>query len=253
VDAVVDVQEVSFGYSMGNDERKLLVLQGMTFSVSRGESVCILGPSGCGKSTLIQLIAGLLCPSAGKIAIDVSWHSNGAVVPCTILFQELNLFYWYTAARNVELPLAARGLPRAARKTEVARLLEKVGLGQFARYYPHELSGGMRQRLAIARSLATRAPILLLDEPFGQLDPGTRASVESDLLALWKREGLTLITVTHDIQQAIRLSDRVIVMTARPGTISAVETVKLARPRDKALATEEFHRIEDRLWQQLNA
>jgi NitT/TauT family transport system ATP-binding protein len=222
---VLQVRDVRKAY--GPHGNRVLALEGITLDVRRGEFVCLVGASGCGKSTLLNLITELDRPSAGEIALDGR---------ATLLFQEAALFPWLTAAGNVELPMRIAKVPRDVREREVMRLLDLVHLGDFADKLPHELSGGMRQRVAVARALAQHADILLMDEPFGSLDAMTRDLLHDELERIWRETGVTVVFVTHDVREAVRLGDRIIVLTSRPGRVADEFRVELPRPRNIASA-----------------
>jgi NitT/TauT family transport system ATP-binding protein len=208
--------DVSKSYRTGRTE--LLALDGVSLTVRDGEFVCIIGASGCGKSTLLNLVAGLDKPTTGRVDAD------GRV---GLMFQEPALFPWLTAGRNVELALQARGVPKAARRAQAAELLDTVRLSGFAGKRPHELSGGMRQRVALARALAQDADVLLMDEPFGALDAMTRDLLHDELERICADRTLTVLFVTHNVREAARLGDRVIVLSSRPGRV--IEEYQLPR------------------------
>jgi NitT/TauT family transport system ATP-binding protein len=210
---------------------EITALQKIDLQVAAGEFVCLLGPSGCGKSTLLNAIAGFLVPSTGEILIE-GRAISGPGPDRGMVFQEYALFPWMTVADNVGFGLAIKRLPRAEIAARVDQLLARFGLLQFRDRFPKDLSGGMRQRVAIARVLALDPPILLMDEPFAALDALTRQTLQDDLLRLWAELGKTVIFVTHSIDEALYLADRVVVMTYRPGTIKRDERVDLPRPRD---------------------
>jgi NitT/TauT family transport system ATP-binding protein len=191
--------------------------------VREGEFLCLVGASGCGKTTLLNLIAGLDTPTAGNVEM------NGA--RAALLFQEPALLPWLTAGANVELALKLRGVGRADRRTRAAELLKTVHLGGLADRRPHELSGGMRQRVALARALAQEADVLLMDEPFAALDAITRDLLHDELERIWKDTGLTVIFVTHNVREAARLGDRIVLLTSRPGRVAETFDVALPRPR----------------------
>jgi NitT/TauT family transport system ATP-binding protein len=205
----VRLTDVSKAYRTGRAE--LLALDQVSLTVHDGEFVCIIGASGCGKSTLLNLVAGLDQPTAGRV--DTAGRKVG------LMFQEPALFPWLTAGRNVELALRARGVPRAARRAQTAELLEAVRLGGFADKRPHELSGGMRQRVAMARALAQDADVLLMDEPFGALDAMTRDLLHDELERICAERTLTVLFVTHNVREAARLGDRVLLLSSRPGRV----------------------------------
>jgi NitT/TauT family transport system ATP-binding protein len=203
----------------------VLALERISLDVRRGEFVCLVGASGCGKTTLLNLVSGLDEPDAGRITV------TGQVA---LLFQEAALFPWLTAAANIELPMTLAGVPRTDRRRRVAELLELVHLQGFGDRRPHELSGGMRQRVSLARALAQRAEVLLMDEPFGSLDAMTRDILHDEVERLWIDAGFTIVFVTHDVREAVRLGDRVVVLSSRPGRVVEEVRVQLPHPRDGA-------------------
>ncbi|WP_052667622.1 ABC transporter ATP-binding protein [Nitriliruptor alkaliphilus] len=200
----------------------VVALDGLDLVVPRGGFTCLVGASGCGKSTLLDLLAGLSSPTSGRVAVT---GRPG------LLFQEAALFPWLTAQRNVELALRLRGVGRADRAGRARELLARVHLTGFEHHRPHELSGGMRQRVALARALAQDADVLLMDEPFGALDAITRDLLHDELEALWTDSDLTVVFVTHNVREAVRLGDQVVVLTSRPGRVAATYPVELPRPR----------------------
>jgi NitT/TauT family transport system ATP-binding protein len=208
--------------SFPHDGRFLVALQGVTMEVERGELVCIVGASGSGKSTLLNILAGLDEPTAGRA------HVHGRVA---LMFQEAALLPWLTASGNVELALDLRGVKRSHRAETARELLHRVHLDGFERRLPHELSGGMRQRVALARALAQDADVLLMDEPFGALDAITRDRLHEELERIWTESGLTILFVTHNAREAVRLGDRVLVFASRPGRVAHEVKVDLPRPR----------------------
>jgi NitT/TauT family transport system ATP-binding protein len=239
VPAVPDI-DLRVGASVPASARAAIVLTGVTkvyghaaaavpalervsLDVSEGEFVCLVGASGCGKSTLLNLVAGLDGASSGTID-----RPGGRVA---MMFQDAALFPWLTAAGNVELALRLQGGRRAARRARVAELLELVHLGAYADKRPHELSGGMRQRVALARALAQEARVLLMDEPFGALDAITRDRLHDEIERVWRETGVTVLFVTHNVREAVRLGDRVVLLTSRPGRVAAEFPVTAARPR----------------------
>jgi NitT/TauT family transport system ATP-binding protein len=201
--------------------------------IEEGEFVCLLGPSGCGKSTLLKIIAGLIPATSGRITIN-GRPVNGPGPERAVVFQDYALFPWMTVRDNVEFGLEARRLPVAERREVSSRLLKVVGLSDFAERFPHQLSGGMKQRVSIARALAVDPSLLLMDEPFGALDAQTRHLLQDELLRVWREYRKTVVFVTHSIEEAIYLSDRIVVMTARPGRVKQILVVPEARPRDMA-------------------
>jgi NitT/TauT family transport system ATP-binding protein len=206
----------------GGGRSAVAALDRIDLEVAPGELVCVVGASGCGKTTLLNLIAGLDEPTAGRLEV--------AGRPA-LMFQEAALFPWLTAAGNVDLALKLRRLPRAERRRRVGELLETVRLADFAGHRPHELSGGMRQRVALARAFAQETEVLLRDEPFGALDAMTRDVLHDELERLWRDRGLTIVFVTHNVREAARLADRIVVLTSRPGQVSDIVPVPIPRPR----------------------
>ncbi len=200
-----------------------LVLDGIDLRIEPGEFVCLLGASGCGKSTLLNIIAGLERPTTGSVTVP-----SGKVA---VMFQDAALFPWLTARRNVELALRLRGVPRQQRRAQALELLDLVNLADAAQKRPHELSGGMRQRVALARSLAQDRPVLLMDEPFAALDAITRDLLHEELELVWRRTGRTIVFVTHNVREAARLGQRVLLMSSRPGRIANEWRVDDSGPR----------------------
>jgi NitT/TauT family transport system ATP-binding protein len=222
----------------GRGENAVLALDGVSLTVAPGEFVCLVGASGCGKSTLLNLVAGLDRVSGGTVTVaDPSRPlPSGRSAPGRnpspgLMFQEPALFPWLTVAANVEVPLKLRGLPRAERRARVEELLETVHLSGFGQRRPHELSGGMRQRVALARTLALDTPVLLMDEPFGALDAMTRDILHDELERIWSERRLTVLFVTHNVREAARLADRIVLLSSRPGRIIYETRVEVPRPR----------------------
>jgi NitT/TauT family transport system ATP-binding protein len=210
----------------------VVALQDVDLNVAPGEFVCLVGASGCGKTTLLNLVAGLDRPTVGDVTVRIPGAPPGSPVPpVSMLFQDSGLFPWLTVAANVELPLRLRGVGKAERRSVAADLLERVHLGGFGEKRPHELSGGMRQRVALARALGQQAGLLLMDEPFGALDAITRDLLHDELEGLWGDAGFTVLFVTHNVREAARLGDRIVLLTSRPGRVAATWTVELPRPR----------------------
>jgi NitT/TauT family transport system ATP-binding protein len=206
----------------GTGGGSVTALEDISLDVARGEFVSILGASGCGKSTLLNLVAGLEWPTTGRVE---------RLGEPSFMFQEAALFPWLSVERNIELPLKLRKVPRARRRERVEELLELVQLTAFARRQPHELSGGMRQRVALARALAHDAEVLLMDEPFGALDAMTRDILHDELERIWQATGRTVLFVTHNVREATRLGDRVVLLTSRPGRVAEEFAVDIPRPR----------------------
>ena len=224
-------------YRSGQGE--LLALDGVGLVVGQGEFVAIAGPSGCGKSTLLRILGGLLVPTVGQVHLDGRPLSSPRR-QVGYVFQKVNLMPWRTVLRNVLLPLEVAGLPRLQAEQRARDLLVLVGLEGFARAYPREVSGGMAQRVAIARALVGDPEVLLLDEPFGSLDALSREQMNLELLRIWQARRVTAVMVTHDLQEAIFLADRVLVMSPRPGRICAEVPVNLPRPRTLEVMYTEF-------------
>jgi NitT/TauT family transport system ATP-binding protein len=225
----------------GTGDEAVVALQDVSLDVAPGSFVCLVGASGCGKTTLLNLVAGLDQPTVGSVSVstrdDRGVVTQGSEVRPTdgtataMLFQDSALFPWLTVAANVELPLRLRGVGKAERRAVSDDLLERVHLGGFGPKRPHELSGGMRQRAALARALAQNAGLLLMDEPFGALDAITRDLLHDELESLWIDRGFTVLFVTHNVREAARLGDTIVLLTSRPGRVAATYPVALPRPR----------------------
>jgi ABC-type nitrate/sulfonate/bicarbonate transport system ATPase subunit len=228
-----------------------VALQPIDLTVAENDFITLLGPSGCGKSTLLRIVAGLDQPSAGRVLL-AGRAVTGPGADRGMVFQSYTLFPWLTVADNIAFGLRERGVPRSERLDIVAAYVAKVGLSGFEGHYPKQLSGGMQQRTAIARALANDPEILLLDEPFGALDNQTRALMQELLLGIWERERKTVLFVTHDIEEAIFLASRVVVMTARPGRIKAEVAVDLPHPRHYTMKTSpDFSALKARLTEEI--
>ena len=229
---------------LGKSYGPVEALRGAELAVARGEFVCLLGASGCGKSTLLRIVAGFETPTAGVVSFR-GQAVNGPGPSRGMVFQDYGLFPWLTVRENVGFGPRARGMGRAEVEKIADRFVAMVGLQRFAGSYPHQLSGGMKQRVAIARVLANDAELVLMDEPFGALDAMTRERLQDELLGVWQVQGLTVMFVTHSVEEAILLADRVVVLSPGPGRIVAEEIVDLARPRD--VASPEFNAVRRRL------
>lgn len=225
----------------GGGKGAVTAIDGMSVAVGTGEFLAIVGASGCGKSTLLSLVAGLENPSQG--VVDVGDHR------VAMMFQEASLFPWLTVGANIEVPMKVNRVPRIERKRRVTELLDLVRLTGFERKRPHQLSGGMRQRVALARALAQDADVLLMDEPFGALDAMTRDILHDELERIWREKGLTILFVTHNVREAVRLGDRVVLLSSRPGRVIEEFVVDGQRPRriDSAPIAERAAGITDRL------
>lgn len=248
--AAIEVERVSHVYAGASGEVPALV--DISMSVEEGRFVVIVGPSGCGKTSLLMMMAGLRKQTQGTILC------HGRPIPdpdpsrVGVIFQEASLFPWLSTLDNIEFPLSLRGVPRAERRRRSQAMLSLVGLDGFGERYPHELSGGMKQRVSIARGLVQDPPILLMDEPFAALDEQTRMTMGHELLRIWSTTRKTVVFVTHSLTEAVYLADEVLVMSARPGRIIDRLEVTLPRPRTyEMMATDVFGRLRDRIWQQI--
>jgi NitT/TauT family transport system ATP-binding protein len=240
-------QEV--GCSFPSKRGSVTALQGVSCSVRPSEFVCVVGPSGCGKSTLLRIIAGLIKPTSGRVMFDgevLAGHLRGGLV-----VQENGTFPWMTVLDNVAFGLEMLGMARSERRERAREFLERVGLGQFAGHYPHELSVGMRQRVGIGRAFVSDAPLLLMDEPFASLDAQTRWVLQEELLRVWSADRKLVVFVTHDVEEAILLSDRVLVMSGRPGRIREEIRIPLERPRDPHGDHQQVSEITRHIWRLL--
>jgi NitT/TauT family transport system ATP-binding protein len=224
-------------------------LRGVSLNVGAGEFCTLIGPSGCGKSTLLGMLGGLVTPDAGRVLVDGRPVKGPDPRRAATVFQEAGLFPWRTTVENIEFGLELQGVARERRRTVATELLGPLGLRDFAGKYPRELSGGMRQRVAIGRALAIDTPIVLMDEPFGALDEQTRLLMGEWLLDIWRRTRKTVVFVTHSLQEALALSTRVIVMTARPGRIKSV--VELPLPYPRAMESAELVALRAKLWSEI--
>lgn len=225
-----------------DDNRDVTALTSVSLNIQRGEFISLLGPSGCGKTTLLRIIADLLTPTQGAITVGGETPRAARLAQrYGIVFQSAVLYDWRTVRKNVMLPLEIMHIPKAEREERADKMLELVGLSDFANHYPNQLSGGMQQRVGIARALAIRPEILLMDEPFSALDEFTREKLHVDLLKIWRKTNKTIVFVTHNIQESVFLSDRVCVLSPHPGRLSAVVDIDLPRPRTMELKnTPEF-------------
>ena len=229
---MLEVRRLSKIFFEQNDPRKpgLVALYNISLTIRKNEFVSLLGPSGCGKTTLIRIIAGLLTADRGEVLVNSQVVNSPGRDRCMV-FQQFGLLPWRTVMSNVEFGLEIDGVPREERRALAEKYLELVGLKGFENYYPHQISGGMQQRVGIARALSKKPEILLMDEPFGAVDAQTREQLQEELLKIWAQTETTVVFVTHSIDEAIYLSDRVVVMQARPGRIKEEVTIDLPRPR----------------------
>ncbi|HSC43711.1 MAG TPA: ABC transporter ATP-binding protein [Candidatus Binatia bacterium] len=232
--------------------KRVLAVESIDLTIEEGEFVTVVGPSGCGKSTLLNLCVGLLRASSGQILFR-GQAIDGICTKIGYVTQKDNLLPWRTLVENVEIALEIRGVEEKTRRRSAEEWIERVGLKGFEEHYPHELSGGMRQRANIIRTLIYDPELILMDEPFGPLDAQTRIVLQDQLLKLWLTTRKTIIFITHDLVEAITLADRVVLMSSRPGKIKSVETIGIARPRDvfKIHEDPQFRLAYEKLWQQL--
>ncbi|MGH7711129.1 MAG: ABC transporter ATP-binding protein [Gemmatimonadaceae bacterium] len=226
-------------------------LQNVSFRAQGQEIVSIVGPSGCGKSTLLRIVAGLQNPTSGRVSFE--GHGQGERPRCGLVFQEAGVFPWKTVLDNLAFGLEMRGVPRAERVDRAMDVAVRLGLNGFLYHYPRELSVGMRQRVDIGRAFVADAPILLMDEPFGALDAQTRRVLQEELLSIWHGSGKLVLFITHDIDEAVLLADRVIVLSGRPGMVRDEITVPLPRPRDLARDPSRIHEVTWHIWTLLEA
>jgi ABC-type nitrate/sulfonate/bicarbonate transport system ATPase subunit len=227
-------------------------LEGVNLNVERDEFLVILGPSGCGKTTLLRLVHGLIIPTEGEVFVEGK-KVEGPGMDRAYVFQNINLLPWRNTFDNVVLGLDIKGVPDEEQQAIAAKYIDMVGLSGFEKHYPHELSGGMQQRVGIARALSVDPNILLMDEPFGYLDALTRMTLQTELLQIWRKYKKTCIFITHDLDESIFLGDRVVLMSARPGKITETFQIDLPRPRlDHDIRnTAEFQEIRARIWEKL--
>lgn len=227
---------------------EMIALNGVTLDIHDNEFICVVGPSGCGKSTLLNIIAGLLEPTSGQVYCDGKLV-EGTGTDRGVVFQQYALFPWLTVKKNVRFALEMRGVKGKEADELAMKYLEKVDLVKFANHYPKELSGGMKQRVAIARAYAAEPQVLLMDEPFGALDAQTRTQLQSELLQTWERDMKTCFFITHDVDEAIILAQKVIVMSARPGRVKAVIDIDIPYPRDQETKmSPRFLELKNEIW-----
>lgn len=245
---IIRLKDVSIAYGEGSDA--VTAVSGFDLDVQEGQFLCLLGPSGCGKSTVLKSVAGLLPTRSGAIKIDAARlkHQDRIMV-----WQEATLMPWRSILANVAFPLELQGMSKRDGRDKAMAALQALGIGDFAHKYPRQLSGGMKQRAGIARALVADPQVLLMDEPFAALDAQTRRLLQDQLVELWNDLDKTVIFVTHSVEEAILLGDRIVVMTARPGSIKADITVPFSRPRHHTLRTEaEYTRLESEIWDLLH-
>jgi NitT/TauT family transport system ATP-binding protein len=233
-------------------DRVIEAIKDISIDIERGEFITMVGPSGCGKSTILNIVSGLMRPTQGAVEVE-GVPVQGVTRDVGYVTQQHNLMPWRTLLDNVAFPLEIAGVPKSERYDHASRLLKMVGLTGFEKSYPHELSGGMRQRGNIVRTLIYSPKVMLMDEPFGPLDAQTRVILQDQLLEIWSHTGVTVIFITHDLHEAIGLGDRVVLLSARPGTIVRIDKVPLARPRDifRMHDSGEFRDLYDSIWAEL--
>jgi NitT/TauT family transport system ATP-binding protein len=233
-------------------DRVIKAIDGISLDIHAGEFITLVGPSGCGKSTILNIVSGLILPSEGEVEVE-GRLVRGVTREVGYVTQQHNLMPWRTLIDNVSFPLQITGIGRSERHDRAAELINMVGLAGFERSYPHELSGGMRQRANIIRTLIYSPKVMLMDEPFGPLDAQTRVILQDQLLEIWGKTGVTIIFITHDLHEAICLGDRVVLLSARPGRIIRVDNVPMSRPRDvfRIHDSGEFRQLYDTIWMEL--
>jgi NitT/TauT family transport system ATP-binding protein len=248
----VAIEVVNLTHVYAGPEGGVPALQDISLSVGVGRFVVIVGPSGCGKTSLLMMLAGLRHQSSGTALCYGRPITDPDPERVGVIFQEASLFPWLSALDNIEFPLSLRGAPKDERRRRAEAMLTLVGLDGFGARYPHELSGGMKQRVSIARGLVQDPPVLLMDEPFAALDEQTRMTMGHELLRIWNATRKTVVFVTHSLTEAVYLADEVLVMSARPGRIIDRIPISLPRPRTyEMMATDVFGRLRDRIWQQI--
>ncbi len=246
--AYIRVEQINHSFLTGSGDSPVPALRDVNFEVEQGEFVSLLGPSGCGKTTLLRIIHGLVKPTQGRVLV------NGKVVQGpdprrAMVFQDFGLLPWRTALHNIEMGLEFGGVKKEARRKTALEMIEIVGLEGFENHYPHQLSGGMKQRVGIARALTMSPESFFMDEPFASLDAQMRELMQEELLRIWSQFQTTVVFVTHGIDEALYLSDRVIIMSARPGRVKLEMNVPFPRPRHGVRATPEFAHLREELWE----
>jgi ABC-type nitrate/sulfonate/bicarbonate transport system ATPase subunit len=249
--SMIDINAVTHRYDT-QGHGQTLALSDVNLRIERNEFVTLLGPSGCGKTTLMRAIGGLVSPSQGTVTVN-GRSVRGPNLDCAIVFQGFALMPWATILENVAFGLEMRGLSKAKREEQARACIEMVGLKGFEDKYPKQLSGGMQQRVGLARALVVHTPIMLMDEPFGALDQQTRRYMQEELLRIWQKDQRTVVFVTHDMEEAILLGDKVVLMSNRPGRIEEVIDVTFPRPRDpeEVERLPEFVELKEYLWHRL--
>lgn len=248
--SAVEISQVT--HTFESADRSLTVLKDVTFDVASSAFVSVVGPSGCGKSTILRMISGLLAPTSGTIRIRGE-AVNGIRTDVGFMFQSDAQIPWRTAIDNIALPLKFKGVDRSEREKRAYAWIRTVGLDGFEQSYPHQLSGGMRKRVSLACTLVSEPETILMDEPFSALDVQTRNMMENELINIWSRDRRTVLFVTHDLEEAIALSDFVVVLTARPARVKSIHAIDLARPRDilNVRTEQAFHDLYSRIWNEM--
>ena len=248
--SMLRIQDVSKRFV--SRDKVVTAVEGVSLDIEAGEFITMVGPSGCGKSTILNMIGGLLAPTQGTLEVD-GRPLRGVTRDVGYVTQQHNLMPWRTLIDNVSFPLELAGVAKAERHRRAEELIGLVGLAGFEKSYPHELSGGMRQRANIVRTMIYEPKVILMDEPFGPLDAQTRVVLQDLVLKLWERTGVTIIFITHDLHEAIGLGDRVVLLSARPGRVARIDKVPLARPRDvfRMHDSTEFRALYDQIWGEL--
>lgn len=252
---VIDNVRKSYNIKSQNRQKdeEFLALDNFSLKVKKGEFITVVGPSGCGKSTFLDILAGLSRPTSGKVYIDGKLIT-GPALDRGIILQGYALFPWRTVEKNIEFGLEIKGMAKDLKQQISKKFIDLVGLNGFENRYPHELSGGMKQRVAIARALAYDPEVLLMDEPFAAVDAQTRESLQEELLNIWEKTSKTIVFITHSIEEAVFLADRVVVMSTNPGRIKEIINIKLPRPRINAQirTSQEFNSNRNRIWELLH-
>ena len=249
--AFIEIKDVTHKFK-AREGRPIVALDDVTFKIEKGTFLSVIGPSGCGKTTLLRIVDGLIKPSSGWVEIDGK-RVNGPDKNRAMVFQDFRLLPWRTTIKNIEFGLELQGVSPKVRRNKAWQLLKLVGLEGFEKSYPHEMSGGMKQRVGLARALLIGPDIMLMDEPFGSLDAQTRELMQIDLLKLWEKDKKTVVFITHSIEEAVFLSDDIVVMSARPGRIKERISTGLAKPRWKydVKNTREFTEYRSGIWESL--